>query len=235
MTVAHPAPRVLSSDDVASFHQNGYLVLLDVFTPDEMARWKEVARTEIIHRVKSSGVFVWMCDAIPPFFDQVVQDERLVNVLRQLIGPNIEFLSAKPVFKSEQITFSSPWHQDWAYWGGSTKYSLWIAMDDATPDNGCLKVIPGSHRINYDHDYLEGAVSFVNRIPERVLEDCDVVTVPLNAGSAIVFHDRLIHSSYPNTSGQDRWAFIPTYRDASVPDESTVWNASRVLCGEKRT
>ncbi|MBI4552152.1 MAG: phytanoyl-CoA dioxygenase family protein [Candidatus Latescibacteria bacterium] len=221
--------RILSLNEVASFDQNGFLVLHDLFTPDEMEQWKAEARNEVEQRVNASGVFVWMCEAIPPFFAQAVADERLVSVLRQLIGPNIEFLSAKPVLKSGKITFASPWHQDYAYWGGATKYSVWIALDDATPDNGCLKVIPGSHRMNHTHAFVESENGFGNRILENALDGCVVVTVPLNKGGAIFFHDRLIHSSHPNATGQDRWAFIPTYRDASIPDESTVWKASRVL------
>ena len=50
------------------------------------------------------------------------------------------------VFKNEAMTFASPWHQDWSYWYGAHKLSIWVALDDATVENGCLKLFPGSHK-----------------------------------------------------------------------------------------
>lgn len=219
----------LSPDEIAAFHKNGYYLLRSVFTPDEMNACKQAAKEAVENQVGPSGVHVWMCDVIPPLFERIACDERLAGVLRQLIGPAVEFLSAKPVFKSGRITFASPWHQDYAYWGGATKYSVWIALEDATPENGCLRVIPGSHVKFFEHAHVKDVNGFGNRIAEGRLDGWATLTVPMHTGDALVFHDRLIHSSHPNTSGCDRWSFIPTYRDASVPDESTVWKTSKVL------
>lgn len=223
----------ISPDDVAFFRDNGYLILRRLFTPEEMAACKQAARAAVEEHAGPSGVFVWMCDKIPPLFDRIACNDRLAGALSRLIGPNIEFLSAKPVFKSGRVTFASPWHQDFAYWGGATKYSVWIALEDATPENGCLKVIPGSHTRVVDHSNIRDVNGFANRILDDELEGYEVASVPLDTGDALVFHDCLLHSSYPNTSGRERWSFIPTYRDASIPDDSTVWESSKVVCGTK--
>ena len=74
-----------------------------------------------------------------------MKDVCVVSILNRIIGPNVEFLSVKSVYKNKFTRFGSPWHQDWYYWKGANKISVWIALDDATPENGCLKMIAGSH------------------------------------------------------------------------------------------
>ena len=81
--------------------------------------------------------------------------------------PNVELLSCKPVLKSKKVAHSSPWHQDWEYWRGTPKVSAWVALDDAKVDNGCLRVIPGSHRWGaIPHEQFRERIGFDNRIPD---------------------------------------------------------------------
>jgi ectoine hydroxylase-related dioxygenase (phytanoyl-CoA dioxygenase family) len=220
---------LVTDEEAAFFRENGYLIVRSVFTPEEMAACKKAAKEAIERDCSPSGLHVWRSDEIPPLFDQLACDARLVAILKPLIGPHIEFLSAKPVFKSARISFASPWHQDQAYWGGAPKYSIWIALEDATLENGCLRIIPGSHREALAHANIRDNNGFVNRIRDEDLKDARILDAPLNAGDILVFHDCLLHSSYPNRSGQDRWSFIPTYRDASVPDTATIWNTSKII------
>ena len=75
----------------------------------------------------------------------------------------------------------------------------------------------------------------IYEIPWRVRRSCRssqiCATVPIRRGSAIFFHDLALHGSCPNSSGQERWSAIATYRDASQQDDSTVWQTSVVLSG----
>ena len=217
----------VSIDILSSFTENGFFMAEGVFTPEEMAACKTAAKDLVENTSGPSGVHVWMCDTIPPLFESISCDPRMAAILRPLIGPRIEFLSAKPVFKSARVDFASPWHQDQAYWGGATKYSGWIALEDATPENGCLRVIPGSHRRTRGHASVQDARGFANRISDDDLEGERMMDVEMKCGDVLVFHDRLLHSSHPNRSGRDRWSFIPTYRNADVPDTSTVWSTSK--------
>ncbi len=218
-------------DVLSSFEKNGYLMVESLFSEEEMAACKTAAKELVENRSGSTGVHVWMCDTIPPLFEAVSCDPRLISVLRRLIGPRIEFLSAKPVFKSPKVHFASPWHQDQAYWGGVTKYSVWIALEDATPENGCLRVIPGSHRRIRNHASVQDIRGFSNRISDEDLADEPKMDVKMRCGDVLVFHDRLLHSSHPNRSGRDRWSFIPTYRNADVADTSTVWTSAKLIDG----
>jgi ectoine hydroxylase-related dioxygenase (phytanoyl-CoA dioxygenase family) len=141
------------------------------------------------------------------------------------------------VVKSEKVAHASPWHQDYVYWFGTPKVSAWVALDDATLENGCLRVVPGSHSWGLlPHEKFNERVGFDNRVPaERVDNLCrrfraSVVDVPLPAGHAIIFSDLLLHSSNPNKTGADRYSLIPTFRDSRRKDTSTVWQCGAKLC-----
>ena len=146
--------------------------------------------------------------------------------------PHVEFLSAKVVLKNSSTSFASPWHQDYFYWEGSNKLSIWIALDDATVANGCLMFVPGSHKKLFTKQVVNNENAFVNRIDPKDLADWPQQTVELKRGDAVFFHDMAVHSSHPNTAGVDRWSLISTYRDASIVDASTVWPTAMVVAGK---
>jgi ectoine hydroxylase-related dioxygenase (phytanoyl-CoA dioxygenase family) len=179
--------------------------------------------------ISSSGVFVGLA-AHHHVFRQAVSDDRLIDTLEAIIGPNIEFLSDKVVIKDPDRDFASPWHQDWPYWKGSHKISVWVALDDATPDNGCLKLLSGSHRHSVAHD---GKVSdqsgFVHRLRSDAVDEGLATTAAIPAGGAVFFHDLTLHASHPNTARRERWVWIPTYRDAQADDPAYSWAVANTV------
>lgn len=237
------APPVLSAEEVEAFHRDGFVIVRALYQNAQMLEWKRVLK-EVLEEEKrtgkvdpaglaASGVRVWGPDRIHPMLLEAMRDNHVTPVLKQVIGPHVEFLSAKAVFKDSATNFSSPWHQDWFYWEGATKMSVWIALDDATPDNGCLKFVPGSHRKVFPKKVVNEA--FGNRIDEKDLEGWPVVTAAVNRGDCVFFSDKAVHSSHPNKTGADRWSVISTYRDASVRDTSNLcanlWKSPMVVCG----
>lgn len=241
----------LTSEQRAAWERNGFLVIEELFSDDE-TRWmidevegvlaevREEARDagRSSEEILASGVYVGL-SVKREFFRQVARDPRMLDALEGLIGPEIGFLSDKVVFKDRQVDYDSPWHQDWAYWGGSHKISVWVALDEATTENGCLKILPGSHRAPVEHDQVRGVVGFGSRLDpaERGLDLSQAVTLPARPGTAIFFHDLTLHASLPNRSGQDRRALIITYRDLSQPDKEypSLPAAARVRGSEARS
>jgi hypothetical protein len=222
----------LTNEQQAAWERNGFLVIEELFTEAEIppmiaevegvladVRQEARAAGQPEAQILASGVYVGL-SVKREFFRQVARDPRLLDVLEGLIGPEIGFLSDKVVFKDHAVDYESPWHQDWAYWGGSHKISVWIALDDATLENGCLRLLPGSHRMAVEHDQVRGVPGFGNRLDpgDRGLDLARAVTLPARPGTAIFFHDLTLHASLPNRSGQDRRALISTYRDLSQPD-----------------
>lgn len=212
----------------AQFARDGYVIVEDLFSADEMAQAKaEVRRVldEVNAERKKDGTFrdngVYVGLSVrSAFFRKLNADARIADIWEEIFGPNIEFWSDKIVFKSADVDFGSPWHQDYPYWKGANKYSVWIALDDATPENGCLKMIPGSHKSEVNHGGKDtDGVGFGNRLRPEDVDESKAVIVPARKGTAVFFHDLTLHSSFANKSGKDRWALISTYRDASKDDQ----------------
>ena len=94
-----------------------------------------------------------------------------------------------------------------------------------------MKVVPRSHGKVHPHSEHQEAIAFDNRLSDESLL-VGAVSVELSKGSAIFFHDLLLHASNPNSNGADRFCMIPTYRRASDndPDPLGVWPKS-LPCG----
>jgi ectoine hydroxylase-related dioxygenase (phytanoyl-CoA dioxygenase family) len=220
---------LVESSIFTTFERDGYYVAENLFSPTEVQNAKEEVR-RVLAEVKAeqekagqargvdNGVYVGL-SIRSALFRALNAEARVLDIWQEIFGPNIEFWSDKIVYKSASVDFGSPWHQDWQYWKGANKYSVWIALDDATPENGCLKFIPGSHKSVKDHGGKdEEGVGFTNRMRREDVDENKAVVVPAARGSAVFFHDLTLHSSFPNKSGKDRWALISTYRDASKDD-----------------
>ncbi len=222
------------------FDQNGYVIIPNLFKRNEVQDLK-MECVDILASVKAEtghvaghGVHVGLA-ARSTVFQNAVCDQRLLDILEKILSPDIEFLSDKVVFKNDSMTFASPWHQDWHYWHGAHKYSIWVALDDATVENGCLKLFPGSHKstIVHDGDASDGH-GFGNRLRPESVDENLAITAELEAGGAVFFHDLTLHASYPNLSGEERWVWIPTYRDAKAEDTDYPWAvAAKVVRGQK--
>lgn len=224
----------------AGFRRDGFVVLPQLLSAEECAQLKEEAQ-RILDEVRAeaardgrdpsalfpSGVYVGLSPRSERF-RALAADARLLRPLREIIGPRLAFVSDKVIFKDEAREFDTPWHQDYAYWKGAHKYTAWIALDDATPENGCLKLIPGSHRDELGHEEVQRSEGFAHRI-ERV-DESRAVAAPLARGGAVIFHDLTLHASFPNRTGRPRWAVAPTYADAGeLAAEMDRWPAARVL------
>ena len=182
----------------------------------------------------ATGVYVGLAGRCG-LFRQTVRDERLLDILEAILGPNVEFLSDKVVFKDTERHVASPWHQDWPYWEGTHKISVWVALDDATPGNGCLKLLPGWHRgsVIHDGDMSDGA-GFGHRIRPETVDESVAITAPVEAGGAVFFHDLTMHSSHPNTERRERWTWVPTYRDAQADDSTLFVCRRQCRCARRR-
>jgi hypothetical protein len=223
------------SQQEIDFARDGFLVVKELYTREEMLKWKErvIALLETEDGLSiPSGVRVWFAHKLDPFLLDKMRDDRVTPYLLDIIGPNVEFLSVKAVYKNKTTTFESPWHQDWHYWKGSPKISVWLALDDATPENGCLKMIAGSHKKRFKVNQVKAENGFGWRIENEEFAGMPETTLSVERGDAVFFHDQTLHSSFPNENGADRWSFISTYRDASVKDESTVWDRPMLIQGK---
>ncbi|RXZ83361.1 phytanoyl-CoA dioxygenase family protein [Paenibacillaceae bacterium] len=214
-----------------AYETDGYIILEKVFSKEEVKAFKAEIRRVIeqlqaegkAEGFESHGVYVGLA-LQSEMFRALAADRRVSDVLQHVVGKSMLFLSDKLVAKDAAKDFPSPWHQDWPYWKGSHKVSVWIALDDATPENGCLKIIPGTHKTEVEHAaHANSKEGFSSRLPAELIDESKSVSIAAEAGSVVIFHDLTFHSSHQNISGKDRWALISTYKETDQPDPEFSW------------
>ena len=211
---------IASSEEVASFEENGFLLVEDVLTPEDLG----VLREETAHicrgeRGKVTGLPEFtdaesaeeimaktLCVHFPHKISETMYDALaqplIVDYLTALIGANVKCMQSMLFIKSAGKP-GQAWHQDEAFIPTRDRSltAAWMALDDATPENGCLWAIPGSHQHGViwpfrDHDderYDCAAEAF-----DFPYTDEDGVMIPAKAGSVVFFNGYLLHRSLPN-------------------------------------
>jgi phytanoyl-CoA hydroxylase len=140
---------------------------------------------------------------------------KLLALSERLIGDKPGMFEDKALIKPPRIGREKPWHQDHAYWNlplDSKVVTAWIALDAATVENGCLYVIPGSHR--------EGPVVHFNRRDWQICDDqvqtSRAVAAPLKPGGVLLFNSYLQHGTPANDSPLRRRALQFVYIPATI-------------------
>lgn len=227
----------LSREQIASFHRDGYLVLRDLLTPDQVATFQ--AQTEDLHRKLRDGApygvtIGWEdskddgeqriqqllhAEKVSPFLEGLIRSDKLLAIMRDLVGPDLKLFEAKFVLKSAHVGGEVPWHQDYPYWKtfarSPVQVNCMIAIDDSTEQNGCLEVLPGSHLTGIrDHGAHGGGKNFVLATDPDARTHESLVKLPAKAGTAILFGPLLLHHSAPNRSDHQRRSVTVVY---SIP------------------
>jgi len=212
-----------------NYDRDGYWVAPEMFSQKECDDLKAEAlrlmkeeAASMNSYTKKPTVFVGVAAASPKYY-KLASDPRIIAVLTAIMPEGVMFMSDKFVFKSGEQRFATPWHYDAAYWPNTrAKLSVWIALDDATADNGTLKVVRGSHRQDWEHkqsDMRQTNNEFVNQIDTTQWSPADEVICEIKRGGAIFFSDRTVHGSCENTAGLDRYAIISTYHAPVAVEE----------------
>jgi ectoine hydroxylase-related dioxygenase (phytanoyl-CoA dioxygenase family) len=144
----------------------------------------------------------------------------VVDALTRLIGPDVKAMQSMLFIKSEGKP-GQAWHQDELFIPTRDRSltAAWIALDDATVENGCLWVLPGSHRpgvLYPDRDHHDPRFDCEVEAFDFPYRDQDAVPVEVPAGSVVVFNGYLLHRSLPNTGRHGlRRALVNHYMSAS--------------------
>jgi ectoine hydroxylase-related dioxygenase (phytanoyl-CoA dioxygenase family) len=151
-----------------------------------------------------------------PFFRMHATRPEIADVVRALIGPEIRLYTDQLFVKPPHHGSEVPFHQDHAYWDAVEPYnwvSCWLALDDATIENGCVRMLPGTQHQMIPHREFEGTQSR-GLLPEDV-DASNETPVEIKAGGAMFHHSLTIHRSFPNTSDYGRRGLVSIY----LPDE----------------
>jgi len=254
----------LTDDQFEQYQRDGYVVVEDALDAEMVDRVTERLReythgdreptrfqSQIEPAVERGMVAVEETgDAIRKFeglgmieadevFRGVAEHETIVDTVAQLLGPNLTLLRSAAMFKPPEVGSEKGFHQDAAYYPiqPMDHVTVWIALDEATPENGCMNVVPGAHREGLlGHEAAEYDTDIV--IADRDFERSDAVSVPMDAGDALFTHCLVPHFTAPNTTETWRRALIMSYMDArsrftKSADERPDWVDSVHIRGEQ--
>lgn len=199
-----------TTDRLDRFRTDGYFVAEGLFAPwecDEIVTHIEAAALTLPLGDPADGQMLYrpMLHLADPFLERVCCDARFAPIVLPILGPDVRLYWDQSVAKPPAARTELPWHQDNGYTPvDPPEYvTCWVALDDAGVDNGCIWVIPGSHRAGtVRHHDGPGPFRVGRDDPEGG------VPVPVRRGDVLVFSSLLMHRSGPNTSGRHRRAWI---------------------------
>ena len=204
---------MLSREQLDQYERDGIVFPVRAFSVDEVYLFRSELEAVAANCVEGSRK---RFDSLHLFFDwayRLVTHEALLNAVEDILGDDILIDGTLVFYKPPQDSSYVSWHQDSVYsgWHLTPSVSAWIALTMSEPANGCMRVIPGSHKQGLlEHDNVEDP-NMLNKRGERLRTDVDesqAVDVVLKPGEMSLHHTNIVHGSSPNTSDGPRIGFI---------------------------
>lgn len=226
----------LTEEQLAKYHRDGYVVVEELISAERVEALKRRTR-EYTHggrelgslimqieprvsrgtdRVAHPGDGIRKIDGLVRYddlFRELGTGPEIVSIITQILGPDVKMYRNSLLMKPPNVGSSKGMHQDAPYWPikPMSECSCWFALDDATPRNGCMAVIPGAHK--------HGALPHRKIPDDYVIDDTyysmeELVHTPLKAGGGLFFHALLPHYTAPNSTSLWRRAIALSYMSA---------------------
>lgn len=210
----------IEPDAVKKYHQNGYhLFKQPVFSPEKFQRLLGIFE-ELVAKMESGK----RTDELdkphfndPRLFEFLMADEVL-DMVEPLIGPNIGLWSSHFIAKEPHVGRATPWHEDSSYWKGRLDrmdqiVTIWLALDRTDRENGCLRVIPGTHHNGFS-EYTQvdkHTNTFSTEIRPDLIDESKAVYFELEPNECSLHDGRIIHGAEANTSDRRRAGYTMRY------------------------
>jgi non-heme Fe2+,alpha-ketoglutarate-dependent halogenase len=207
--------KVLSAEQLARYEQDGIIFPIPVLSAEEAGRYRsnldeiESYLQANVKRLDHSHLFFrWAYE--------LSSHPAVLDAIEDLLGPDILVHSSRIFYKHPWDGSFITWHQDGTYSNLACRPSptAWIALTDSIPENGCLRVVPGSHKrglLSHRESPSEDNLLSHGQQAEIEVEAGDVLDVVLRAGEMSIHQVNLLHSSLPNKSNMNRIGFSMTY------------------------
>lgn len=235
---------ILSNADVQAFHRDGYVIVKNFFSKEEIEKLYSIATGDSVvkeHAVdlndqtgKKTKLTLWFTPG-EDVYSMLLRSERMVNAAAALLDSDspVCHFHTKLMQKEPRVGGAWEWHQDYGYWYKNQflfpdqLVSIMIALTEANKANGCLQVIKGSHKMGrVNHGFAGEQVGADMTMVNNALQTMEHVYVEIEPGDALFFHSNLLHRSEANLSNRPRWSLISCYNSLSnhaYNDESTSW------------
>ena len=234
----HPStvenPETLTREDIARFNRDGYLRGMRIFSEPEIAEIRGYFDKLLATALAAGGDSYSISTAHLRYgrVHDLLTDPRLVERVKDLLGDNVIGWGSHFFCKMPGDGKRVAWHQDASYWPltPSKAVTIWLAIDDASVENACMRYIPGSHHLGHLTFRLsEGdEANVLNQTVEGIEKLEPPVDVELKAGEISMHSDLLLHGSEANQSTRRRCGLTLRYCPADVT-AGLGWNAKGVI------
>jgi len=212
----------MRAEQIEAYRRDGFVFPLEIFSPAEVEGFR--------------GAFESLSEYSPNRFDrmhlffewayQIVTHDALLDVVEAILGDDILVYGTLVLAKQPHDLRYASWHQDSFYSDLhlTPSTTAWIALTPSHQGNGCMRVIPGSHRLGaLEHENVTDP-NLLNRRGERIKIDVDeseAVDVVLRAGDISLHESTLVHSSNTNASDEPRIGFIVRFVTSRMRNPNT--------------
>jgi len=233
-------PRILSPAQVEQYRTDGFAFPVPVLSADEvrdlradLEAWerRQGHPLDFPEKSKSYLLYKWA--------DTLVHHPKVLDAVEDVIGPNILVYHSTMWIKEAHTPAYVRWHQDGAYWGLEPMEVLtaWVALGPATRANGCMRVLPGSHRgpalKQRDTFAPDNALSRGQEI-EVAVDEAQAVDLALEPGQMSMHHLWIVHGSDPNRSAVPRVGLAIRYVAAQVRQRDGSRPLAMLVRGQNR-
>ena len=211
-------PTALSEQDIANYHANGYVIPKYHLEPEFLKELQDALNTLIANnpgvrpeKLVSAHIQGRNDEGVTGSqkFLQLAMHPPIIDLVEQLIGPDIILWGCHVFCKPASEGYETPWHQDGHYWPirPLANCTVWVALEPSTKENGCLRVIPGSHTAKQLYEHLHedrNDLTLNQRMAEGTFDESQAADLELQPGEMSMHDIYMIHGAKANTSQQRR-------------------------------
>ena len=235
----------LTSDQIEFYREKGYLGVEGVFSAAEVEDLQRVT-DEFVEKSRSvtehDDIFDLEPDHTPEFpklrrlktparhhevYDRALRNDRVLDIVSQLVGTEaVRGHGSKLNIKAADFGSPVEWHQDWAFYPHTNDdlLAVGVCIDEMSEENGCLLIIPGSHKGPVLDHHQDG--HFAGAVTDPSFDDSTAEKVELPAGGISLHHVRVLHGSLPNRSPNPRRLLLFEYGAGDAwPLRGSQWDS----------
>ena len=217
----------------SQFEEDGFFSPLCLFDKSTALSYRGILET--VEQKTGSLNYRYKIHTVVEMAYKLASNKELLDSVEALLGPNILLYNTSFVIKEPHSKAHISWNQDLTYWGfnDDKQVAAWIALSDATEENGCMHMIPGSHkggqlphRTTKDSNNLLHHGQTIEGVSEEQSR-----CIPLNAGEASLHDGWTLHTSYPNKSDDRRIGLTINYISTDMFQTQTEHDSAMLVRG----
>jgi ectoine hydroxylase-related dioxygenase (phytanoyl-CoA dioxygenase family) len=213
---------MLTHEDVEFFRANGYILYKkQLFPPEKLDRLEAIFEEHLANKGDK------LSDELDtPHFDdprllEFLLSDEVLDLVEPLVGPDIALWTSHFISKDPFTGRATPWHEDSAYWAGRLSaydriVTVWLALGPSTRENGCMRVIPGTHHNGFSEYRPVDKTDQTFHAEIIDVDESKAVYFELERGECSLHDARIVHGAEPNRSPTRRTGYTMRYFPASV-------------------